>query len=141
MNVELPPLRDRLIDIPDLLEAIVNQFNEKRESKIVSIDQEVYTLFKAYDWPGNIRELRNIVERMVLLEEGTTLTVQSGEFLLQKLNRNKSQKDLSDLSIKVKERELIEEALKKYFNNKTKTAQALGVDRSTLWRKLKEYNL
>ncbi|WHY99992.1 sigma 54-interacting transcriptional regulator [Peribacillus simplex] len=141
LNVELPPLRDRLIDIPDLLEAIVNQFNEKRETKIVSIDNEVYTLFKAYDWPGNIRELRNIVERMVLLEEGTTLTVQSGEFLLQKLNRNKSQKDLSDLSIKVNERELIEAALKKYFNNKTKTAQALGVDRSTLWRKLKEYNL
>ncbi|KOR81653.1 transcriptional regulator [Bacillus sp. FJAT-21352] len=141
LNVELPPLRDRLIDIPDLLGAIVNQFNEKRETQIVSIDQEVYTLFKAYDWPGNIRELRNIVERMVLLEEGSTLTVHSGEFLLQKLNRNKNQKDLSDLSIKVNERELIEAALKKYFNNKTKTAQALGVDRSTLWRKLKEYNL
>ena len=142
LNVELPPLRDRFIDIPDLLGAIVNQFNEKRETQIVSIDQEVYTLFKAYDWPGNIRELRNIVERMVLLEEGTTLTVHSGEFLLQKLNRNKNQKDLSDfLSIKVNERELIEAALKKYVNNKTKTAQALGVDRSTLWRKLKEYNL
>lgn len=141
LNVELPPLRDRLIDIPDLLGAIVNQFNEKRETQIVSIDQEVYTLFKAYDWPGNIRELRNIVERMVLLEEGSTLTVHSGEFLLQKLNRKKNQKDLSDLSIKVNERELIEAALKKYFNNKTKTAQALGVDRSTLWRKLKEYNL
>jgi PAS domain S-box-containing protein len=141
LNVELPPLRDRLIDIPDLLGAIVNQFNEKRETQIVSIDQEVYTLFKAYDWPGNIRELRNIVERMVLLEEGTTLTVNSGEFLLQKLNSNKNQKDLSDLSIKVNERDLIEAALKKYFNNKTKTAQALGVDRSTLWRKLKEYNL
>lgn len=92
MNVELPPLRDRLIDIPDLLEAIVNQFNEKRETKIVSIDQEVYTLFKAYDWPGNIRELRNIVERMVLLEEGTSLTVQSGEFLYKSLIGTKTRK-------------------------------------------------
>lgn len=143
LTLEIPPLRERLADIPSLVESIVQQLNEHRDPKITSIDQEINQLFIHYDWPGNIRELRNIVERMVVLETGTTLSLRGAEFFRQKVNRKISKKetDSSVFSIKNNEKELIISALQKYGNNKTLAAKSLGVDRSTLWRKIREHNL
>jgi transcriptional regulator, propionate catabolism operon regulatory protein len=141
LTLELPPLRQRLEDIPAVVETVVQQLNEKRKTKIIKIDEELYEIFTGYDWPGNIRELRNVVERMVVLEQGQTLSVKGAAFFSRKIKENKSKIENFSLSIKDKEREAIVTALTKYANNKTLAAKSLGVDRSTLWRKIKEYNL
>ncbi|TQR07788.1 sigma-54 interaction domain-containing protein [Psychrobacillus soli] len=140
LTLELPPLRRRIQDIPLLVQSMIAQFNEEREKKIETLEEDVYPFLMSYHWPGNIRELRNIIERMVLLNNGPKLSISQSPFL-QKLQR-KNYQDLKEnqLSLKQGEKELIQYALNKY-SNKTMAAKSLGIDRSTLWRKIKEYNL
>jgi len=142
LALDLPPLRERAQDIPKLVEFFLHEFNDKRKNKIASVEKELIRLFQKYDWPGNIRELRNTIERMVVLEEGESLRLQGAKFLSDKLKRRMlSEEAANKQSIKDKEMELIVTALDKYENNKKLAAQSLGIDRSTLWRKIKEYNL
>lgn len=142
LSLELPPLRERLADIPKLVEAFLNEFNEKRKNKIMNVQEELIGLFKKYDWPGNIRELRNTIERLVVLEESTSVRLQGAKFLSDKIKRRKdSEETTKRQSIRNKEKELILKTLEKFGNNKTLAAQSLGIDRSTLWRKIKEYNM
>ncbi|GIM48079.1 hypothetical protein DNHGIG_36280 [Collibacillus ludicampi] len=142
LTLDLPPLRERIGDIPDLVRSIVSQLNEQREKKIDKISTDIFSLLMDYHWPGNIRELRNVIERMVLLEKGSELTMRSAAFFVQKIQKNRLHSIReNELSLKTVEMELIRRALEKYQNNKTKAAQSLGMDRSTLWRKIKEYNL
>jgi propionate catabolism operon transcriptional regulator len=142
LALELPPLRERLADIPKLVESFLNEFNDKRKNKIVNVEKELIGLFQKYDWPGNIRELRNTIERMVVLEESDSLRLQGAKFLSEKIRKRKSlEESTNSLSIKNKEKELIQTTLEKFENNKKLAAQSLGIDRSTLWRKIKEYNL
>jgi transcriptional regulator, propionate catabolism operon regulatory protein len=142
LTLDLPPLRERIGDIPDLVRSIVSQLNEQREKKIDKISTDIFSLLMDYHWPGNIRELRNVIERMVLLEKGSELTMRSAAFFVQKIQKNRFHRIReNELSMKEVEREMIRRALEKYQNNKTKAAQSLGMDRSTLWRKIKEYNL
>jgi transcriptional regulator with PAS, ATPase and Fis domain len=142
LALELPPLRVRLEDIPKLVEAFLDEFNDKRKNKIITVEKELICLFQKYDWPGNIRELRNTIERMVVLEESKSLRLQGAKFLSEKIRRRKfSEEATNKQSIKNKEKELILTTLEKFENNKTLAAQSLGIDRSTLWRKIKEYNL
>nr|WP_304217214.1 sigma 54-interacting transcriptional regulator [Fredinandcohnia onubensis] len=142
LSMELPPLRDRLPDIPILVNAFLNEFNDKRKHKIEIVEKELIDLFQQYDWPGNIRELRNAIERMVVLEEGNSLGLHGARFLLGKIKRRNMLGDLlNEKSLKNREKELIFTALEKSGFNKTLAAKSLGIDRSTLWRKLKEYDL
>ncbi|WHY83148.1 helix-turn-helix domain-containing protein [Siminovitchia fortis] len=135
-------MRKRLADTPKLVESFIQEYNDKRKIKIETVEKELLCLFQKYDWPGNIRELRNTIERMVVLEEGAVLRLKDAKFLIEKINRRRNTQD-HDMkgSIKNKERELILTTLERYGNNKTLAAQSLGIDRSTLWRKMKEYKL
>lgn len=141
LALELPPLRQRLVDIPMLVDAFVNEFNEKRKTKITHVEEELIQLFQRYDWPGNIRELRNTIERIAVLEETEVLRLQGAKFLSEKMRRKAAELADNKLSIKGKEKELIISTLEKFAHNKKLAAQSLGIDRSTLWRKMKEYNL
>jgi transcriptional regulator, propionate catabolism operon regulatory protein len=142
LSMELPSLRDRLADIPKLIETFLMEFNDKRKHKIENVDKKLTDLFQQYDWPGNIRELRNAIERMVVLEEGNSLGLHGAKFLMGKIRKRNMLGNLSnEQSLKNKEKELILTTLEKSGYNKTLTAQSLGIDRSTLWRKLKEYDL
>ncbi|QCJ42543.1 PAS domain S-box protein [Bacillus sp. S3] len=142
LALELPPLRGRLTDIPKLVDSFLVEFNEKRKNKIKAVEKELISLFQMHDWPGNIRELRNAIERMVVLEEGNCLGLHGAKFLLEKLRRRKILGDVPNQpSIKNKEKELILTTLEKFAYNKKLAAESLGIDRSTLWRKMKEYNL
>ncbi|CAG9623324.1 Anaerobic nitric oxide reductase transcription regulator NorR [Sutcliffiella rhizosphaerae] len=134
--LEIPPLQDRKEDIPPLVQHMVHQLNEKKEKKIEEVGEEVYSALMEHHWPGNIRELRNVVERMVLLENGSRLS-RSNLLLPKKRMVVGSQ----DVTIKESEKDTIRFTLEKYQFNKTKTAKYLGIDRSTLWRKIREYNL
>jgi propionate catabolism operon transcriptional regulator len=141
LSLELPPLRKRLADIPLLVDSFLAEFNDRRKNKITNIEKELSALFQKHDWPGNIRELRNTIERLVVLEESSSLRLQGAKFLSEKINRIKDPEDPKKPSIKNIERELIIATLEKFENNKTLAAISLGIDRSTLWRKIKDYHL
>jgi transcriptional regulator, propionate catabolism operon regulatory protein len=133
LTLQLPPLRQRLGDLPDLVQHILERFNEQTEKKIEAVHPDVFTLLKSYHWPGNIRELNNVMERMVLLEKGSVLTTNNLSFLLKK--------PANITNLKEAEREMIRNALAQFHNNKTLAAKSLGMDRTTLWRKLREYQM
>ena len=69
-TIELPPLRDRRADIPLLVQTFLNEFNTRNNKAVRAVDQEAMYLLERYPWPGNIRELRNVIERATILAEG-----------------------------------------------------------------------
>ncbi|MFC7391705.1 helix-turn-helix domain-containing protein [Scopulibacillus cellulosilyticus] len=137
LTLELPLLRKRLSDIPELVRSFLIELNEMNKKKIFGISDEVLSLFYRYDWPGNVRELRNVVERMVLLTDEKTIMMKDAGFF-----KNKMQKQLFDnLNLQKSEKAAITLALEETNGNKTKAAEKLGFNRSTLWRKMKRYGI
>lgn len=137
LTLELPLLRERFSDIPELIHSILIGLNEKHDSKVTSISEGVLSLFYQYDWPGNARELRNVIERMVLLTEDTTITLDDALFLKKKISKMNS-KQMGKLE---REKMNIISILEEVNGNKTKAAEKLGIDRTTMWRKMKKHNI
>lgn len=150
--IDLPPLRERKQDIPVLVENFIRSFAPRNGLQIndIQVDNEFYQVLMAYDWRGNIRELRNVIERAVLLMGGgDRLTI---EYLPENLIKNyfscklsHNLKEMSETSpyeerglLKVAEEVAVEMALLENKGNLTKTAKALGIARSTLYQKIKE---
>ncbi|WHY70126.1 sigma-54 interaction domain-containing protein [Fictibacillus enclensis] len=140
LSLDLPPLRYRRDDIPLLVNHFMEQFNEQHSRKIIGVDSGFLPLLKQYDWPGNIRELRNVIERLILLDPGISLNAQKAKLFYPKLSSERKDCEEKRESLKENERELIQDALRKY-ENKTEAARFLGIGRSTLWRKMKQYDL
>ncbi len=143
--IVVPPLSDRHEDIPLLANHFLKKYAEKATKSINTISADALQLLMQYDFPGNVRELENIIERAVLLE--TTETLQSSNLPPQILSRGSSQPILfsSDsteiLPFEEVERQTLAHALKVMDNNVAKAAQALKMAQSTLYRKLKLYQL
>ncbi|KAA0256858.1 sigma-54-dependent Fis family transcriptional regulator [Deferribacter autotrophicus] len=150
ITVHIPPLRERIEDIPLLCEYFVNHFAFKENTKKIVLTDEVLKIFKNYMWPGNIRELRNLIERLTILYPGETITQQHlpPEFYHTQDNfKHDSQLKAhnSDSILKEKlmttEYNLILEALKTTNYHKSKAAELLGISRHALKRKLKKYGI
>lgn len=142
LGLEIPPLRDRLSDIPELVDSMIQEVNEQHEQKVVRIDPEIYRLFQEYHWPGNVRELRNVVERMVLLARGGQVSRESVDFLFAKRKASLPPALVTAKNKRIgPEAEKIVAALHQAKHNKTLAAKVLGMDRTTLWRKMKQYNI
>ena len=144
LNVELPPLRERKKDIPLLVNSFIDHFAEENGKKISGISEEVLKVFNSYDWPGNIRELRNCIERMVVLSREEILQINSipldiREIVSPELVSNFLSFD--SLNIENNEKRLIIQALDESNGNKTAAADKLGISRRTLHRKINEYGL
>ncbi len=143
--IVVPPLKDRREDIPLLANHFLKRYAEKVQKSIKAISADVLRLLMQYDFPGNVRELENIIERAVLLE--TTELLQPNSLPPQILSTISSQPVLPPpesteiLPFEEVERQTLAHALKVMNNNVTKAAQALNIDRSTLYRKLKLYQL
>ena len=143
--IVVPPLSDRHEDIPLLANHFLKKYAEKATKSINTISADALQLLMQYDFPGNVRELENIIERAVLLE--TTETLQSSNLPPQILSRGSSQPILFSpdsteiLPFEEVERQTLAHALQVMDNNIAKTAQALKMARSTLYRKLKLYQL
>jgi len=135
-KIDIPPLRERDGDISLLANFFLKQFHER----VQQIDLEAMELLTAYTWPGNIRELKNIIERAVILAEGDTITP---DLLPPEFHKQPS--PLGNLSaespLKEVERAHIKKVLQRVDGNKTKAAEILGIGTSTLYRKIEEYNL
>lgn len=136
--IEMPPLRDRAEDIPALCQLFLIKFN-KKYNLIRELSEEVYDFFMYYEWPGNIRELENLLERAIITSESNLITLDYIKNLLNIandviVNREKGLKDL----IEEYERDILIKAKEKYKTTRN-IAKSLNIDQSTVVRKLKKY--
>ena len=137
----LIPLRERKDDIPLLAEYFMNQFCQENSRPLIRIDPATLTLLKKYSWPGNIRELGNIIERSCLMCQGDTLLPANLFFDDEPLSSGKKDAapKLSGTIYDI-EKELIQQTLEEFSGNKTKAAESLGISIRTLRNKINEYN-
>ena len=143
MTIHLPPLRERREDIPLLLHYFVKQAAEKYHKEIEGFTPEAQQILMSYSWPGNVRQLRNVVERMVVLSTGPNIDIETlppeirpaGGETLGGMN------NLVGISIEQAEKELIRNTLKLVSGNREQAAKILGIGERTLYRKIKEYEL
>ena len=136
-TIELPPLRDRKSDIPLLIHHYISLFAAKTNKQIKGISKEAEELLKQADWKGNIRELKNVIERAVILEDSEYITPISLPYDLQ--SSFKGTENIYDLA--VIEKQHIQKVLRHTNGNKTETARLLNIGLTTLYRKMEEYNL
>jgi formate hydrogenlyase transcriptional activator len=141
--IDVPPLRNRKEDIPMLLEYFVKRYADKARKQISKIDKNTLKLCQSYHWPGNIRELQNIVERSVILCTGDTFWIDEAWLSSQDAPRPKSSGLLPE-TLQSYEKELIEAALAKSKGRvagPNGAAAKLGIPRSTLDLKIKQLNI
>ena len=146
--ITLPPLRKRTDDIPLLFTHFLKEFNSRNNKQIENISPEAMEMLTAYSWPGNVREFRNVIERMVVLARTPHLTVRDLPLSLKTAVQNENPNldhgkghahHTEPASMAEGERMMIYAALKKHQGNRTLAAEQLGISRRTLQRKLKEY--
>ncbi|MFZ2658639.1 MAG: sigma-54 dependent transcriptional regulator [Victivallales bacterium] len=139
--IHLPPLRERHEDIPMLVKHFIDEFSLENNKEVMSISEDAIGLLCRYGWPGNIRELRNCVERMVVLSRSKVLDVHNVPFHIRESISPELAKTVlpsNSLNIGKAERMLTQKALDECNGNVTKAAAKLGISRRTLHRKLKE---
>ncbi|HCX62003.1 MAG TPA: sigma-54-dependent Fis family transcriptional regulator, partial [Clostridiales bacterium] len=155
IDVIIPPLRERKEDIPDLANMFLDRMNDKYGTKISPVSDEIIKILTKYNWPGNVRQLENFIEKSAILSDGfsidsmfVTNSLLSEENYFKKnmvcenvRNDNLNEDDsisvrlssLSDIELQV-----IEQASKIYKGDKSDLANVLGISRSTLWKRLKQ---
>lgn len=141
--IELPPLRERQKDIPDLVNHFLDRYNEKNTKNIKGLHPESLNLLLRYNWPGNIRELENTIERSVIMCLGEQITPKElpPHMIPSHLAKADSILHHKDWTLRDMEREMIRAILNETGNNKSLTAKKLGIARQTLLNKIKEYEL
>lgn len=139
VHIFIPPLRERKEDIPLLVDSFVKEFSNENGKEISSIEPKARNAIYNYDWPGNIRQLRNCIESAVVMTSDNILHFEDLPF------KEKSENEVIKIpigsSMEKAEREIIIKTLNHENNNKKKVADILGIGRKTLYRKLKEYNI
>ncbi len=142
IKIELPPLSKRREDIPLLVDHFIHQFNLTKGKKITGISDKSMNLMMKYEFPGNVRELENLIEHAFVLCHGHKIRLEHlpKEFVEQLKEETIPAVKQAD-RLKSAEATVIIEVLKKHAGNRTKAAKELGIDKSTLWRKIKKYNI
>jgi len=142
-NIVLPSLRDRTSDIEDLAYSFLKKYTSKIGKKISSISTDYLNILKQHSWKGNIRELRNVIERSVILEDSLGLTVNSLPFDLQQIPtaQTTSDKLFSAFSMASAEKIHIQKILNYTKGNKAEAARLLEIGIATLYRKIEEYKI
>jgi len=138
MQVELPPLRERLKDVPLLVDHFCDLFNRSFKKKIDGISEEVLRIFMSYPWPGNIRELEHAIEHAFVLCRGRTITVDHVPSEIKEYAKIK--KTIPEKS-SIETPQVLVEALDKTGWNKAKAARLLRISRQTLYRKIDKHRL
>jgi DNA-binding NtrC family response regulator len=136
-TIDLPSLRERKEDIPVLAAFFLHHFIEKENRPIVKINAAASKLLQQYDWKGNIRELKNVMERAAILVEGTEILPEHLPYEIQQQNVGAQKK----LSLAAIEKQHIEKILHYTGGNKTKAASLLEIGLATLYRKMQEYSI
>jgi len=141
MKLELPPLRERKEDIRLLVDHFISRFNRLHNKNICCVTNEVTAILCAYDYPGNVRELENIIEHCFVLCEGEIIEAKHLPNSVRPSSKLETIKGNEPATIKQMEIILITQALRRNKGNKTAAAKQLGIDKSTLFRKMKAYDI
>jgi DNA-binding NtrC family response regulator len=144
-NIHMPPLREHMDDMPELVQALLADMNQKHNRTVAGINDAVMSAFQAHNWPGNVRELRNTLERAVILCGGTTIEPKHlppgfGKAFVRAPVHDANSVHLGvGTTVGEAERLLILKTLEATHNNKTRAAEILDISLKTLHNKLKEY--
>ena len=142
-----PPLRDRMGDIPLLVEHYLVEMNERNGKSVKRFDDSALQLMQRYNWPGNVRELVNVVERAVVLSKSEVVGIDDLPESLRREDPNRTMVQLSGHANSLKsamvepERQIILNILEQNGWNRQKSAAALGINRTTLYKKMKRYDI
>jgi len=143
-TVQIPPLRQRREDIPPLIEHFIREANKAHGTRVKGIAADARRVLTAHSWPGNVRQLRSVVENMIVLADGETLTLAD---LPPEIHRRPDQiagdqfGQLAGIRIEEAEKQLIRNTLKMVGGNREQAAGILGIGERTLYRKIKEYGI
>ncbi len=138
LPIELPPLRERKEDIPLLMDYFMKKISKRLNKREIPIGEEQMQELMNYEWPGNVRELENFVELMINMEYMSFKVVTSN----LKMDKNKYEElEDEELSLEYIEKNHIIKVLRKYYGNITHSAEALGIGRNTLYRKIEKYKI
>jgi PAS domain S-box-containing protein len=145
MRLELPPLKSRRGDISLLINSFIKQYHVTKGTTVSKIAEDAMDILLNYDYPGNVRELENIIEHACVLGRGEVIERKHLPIYLQKARGGPEGETTSGRGAVESrdwwERERIEKALKEHHWHRQKTAEVLGMDRTTLWRKMKKYSI
>ncbi|MCB0261563.1 MAG: sigma-54-dependent Fis family transcriptional regulator [Calditrichaeota bacterium] len=141
-EIDLPPLRERISDIPLLADHFINKFNKELKNRYVGIDPDVLQALMNYEWPGNIRELRNLIERAMILCDGDMLTAEGfpPQVTAKQVFLPLQTKNLKN-AVHNFERQFIHQVLSNCNWNKEEAARKMGINPSTLYRKMSDLNV
>jgi DNA-binding NtrC family response regulator len=139
--IELPPLRERREDIPLLTEHFIRKLNQKYSRNIRGVSEGVLTSIYQYDFPGNIRELENLLEGIIAVSPPDKQTIVEKDLKAHLLWQEKKASEHMLLSLDKLEKFALEQALRESQGNKSKAAEILGISRDTLYRKLKQFGI
>jgi len=139
VEIRLPPLRDRLEDIPVLAEHFLKLHRERYRRPIMGFTPEALDALRHHLWPGNVRELDHVIERAVLMSPGNIVT--AFDLALEATPDARMSARLEEMSLEDAERLLIKKALARFEGNANRAAEALGLSRSALYRRLQKYGL
>ncbi len=145
INIELPPLRTRPSDIHTLAHSFLEQVREDSRRQVTGFADDAMVTLERYNWPGNVRELQNVIERAVLLGKGPIITVAdlptevrgTGAVIMSSAAGQKTLKE----ALEGPERQIIREVLESNGWNRNATADQLGINRTTLYKKMKRLGL
>jgi transcriptional regulator with PAS, ATPase and Fis domain len=140
--IHLPPLKERREDIPLLVEHFLQKYNKRAKKNLTSVTSRAIKALQEYDWPGNIRELENTVERAVVLSKTEVIDLED----LMYHGISAGTQSLGPVggrfrTLEEVEKEYIRTVLRAQYGNKSRAAEILGIDRKTLWAKIKKYGL
>ena len=140
-TIEMPPLHERVDDLPLLIESFVQHFAEQNHKQISGVDEECLAALRTHPWPGNVRQLRNVIERASVLCRGNLIGMQDlpAEFKAGKQKEPGVFQTRLGTSLDDIERELISRTLEFVGGNKTHAAQVLGISPKTLYNRLERY--
>ena len=144
-NIHMPPLREHKEDVPELVRLLLSEMSAKHSRKVAAVSEAVLNLFNSYSWPGNIRELRNTLERAVIVVDGGMIETKHlppgfGHAPLRTAANDPDAVRLGvGTTVEEAEKMLILKTLESTSNNKTRAAEILGISLKTLHNKLKEY--
>src|SRR6202795_1679305 len=144
-NIHMPPLREHKEDVPELVQALLADMNEKHGRKVAGVSEAVLNAFQSYSWPGNVREMRNTLERAIIVCDGAVVETKHlpPGFGQSSLRTSAEDSDTVRLgvgtTVEEAEKLLILKTLESTNNNKTRAAEILGISLKTLHNKLKEY--
>jgi DNA-binding NtrC family response regulator len=140
--ISVPPLRERVEDIPSLVSSFTEHFCAKHQRRFKKFSKDILALFQTLPWPGNVRQLRNIVERLVVTVPASIIHLENLPAVLTRTGKSTQAFAVKPgMTVAQVESELIRQTLLKVTSNRAEAAQQLGISRRTLQYKILRYGL